>query len=238
MTIGIICAMDSEHRQLAARLQDKRETKEGIFNYVEGALGDNRVILTQCGIGKVNAAVGTLELINRFAPQCIISTGVAGGIGEGMEVTDVVVSDKVVYHDVWCGEGNEYGQVQGEGLPLFFPCNETLLKAALALNDSGKLESRVHGGLICTGDQFITDWEKLEEIKGHFPQGFAVDMESCAIAQVCFLYGVEFLSFRIISDMPGTTEEHFAQYKNFWDTMAKRSFQTTWAFLSSLPSSL
>ena len=92
MTIGIISAMDSEHRQLVERLQDKKMSGDGNLHYVEGLLGGNRVILTQCGIGKVNAAVGATELIRRFAPDCVISTGVAGGIDTCLRVTDVVVS--------------------------------------------------------------------------------------------------------------------------------------------------
>ena len=75
MTIGVISAMDSEHRQLAERLQEKKVADYGNLHYVEGMLGSNRVILTQCGIGKVNAAVGATELIRRFAPDCIVSTG-------------------------------------------------------------------------------------------------------------------------------------------------------------------
>ena len=112
MTIGVISAMDSEHRQLAERLQEKKVADYGNLHYVEGMLGSNRVILTQCGIGKVNAAVGATELIRRFAPDCIVSTGVAGGIDACLKVTDVVASDSLAYHDVWCGDGNEYGQVQ------------------------------------------------------------------------------------------------------------------------------
>ena len=88
MTIGIISAMDSEHRQLVERLQDKKMSGDGNLHYVEGLLGGNRVILTQCGIGKVNAAVGATELIRRFAPDCVISTGVAGGIDTCLRVTD------------------------------------------------------------------------------------------------------------------------------------------------------
>ena len=74
MTIGVISAMDSEHRQLVERLQEKKVTDYGNLHYVEGLLGCNHVILTQCGIGKVNAAVGATELIRRFAPDCIVST--------------------------------------------------------------------------------------------------------------------------------------------------------------------
>ena len=233
MTIGIISAMDSEHRQLAERLQEKTEVNEAAgFSYVLGTLGGNRVILTQCGIGKVNAAVGTAELIRRYRPECIISTGVAGGIDARLQVTDVVVSSRVVYHDVWCGDGNEHGQVQG--LPLYFEGYRPLLEQALALNESGTLESRVHAGLICTGDQFISDRAQLETIKRHFPDGLACDMESAAIAQTCHIYRVPFLSFRIISDTPGAHEDNFNQYLDFWGTMAERSFRTTWAFLSGI----
>lgn len=88
MTIGIISAMDSEHRRLVERLQDKNTSGDGSFRYVEGTLGGNHVILTQCGIGKVSAAVGASELIRRFSPDCIVSTGVAGGIDACLKVTD------------------------------------------------------------------------------------------------------------------------------------------------------
>lgn len=231
MKIGVISAMDSEHRRLVERLQEKKETGDGRFRYVEGTLGGNRVILTQCGIGKVNAAVGTAELIRRFAPDCVVSTGVAGGIDACLKVTDVVVSERIVYHDVWCGEGNAYGQVQS--LPAFYKGYAPLLQHALSLNDTG-LESRIHSGLLCTGDQFITNRAELDVIKRRFPEGLAVDMESAAIAQTCHLYAVPFLSFRIVSDTPGV-DDHAAQYADFWGTMAERSFRTTWSFLSTLP---
>lgn len=238
MTIGIISAMDSEHCRLVERLQEKKTTDEGGFRYVEGCLSGNRVILTQCGIGKVSAAVGASELIRRFRPDCLISTGVAGGIDPCLRVTDVVASERIVYHDVWCGDGNEYGQVQG--LPPFYEGSPSLLRHALSLNETNHasgIESRIHGGLICTGDQFITNRTELDAIKQRFPDGLAVDMESAAMAQTCYLYGVPFLSFRIISDTPGV-EDHAAQYADFWGTMAERSFQTTWTFLSTLPVSL
>lgn len=112
MTVGVISAMDSEHRQLVERLQKKEESAYGNLHYVDGMLGSNRVILTQCGIGKVNAAVGATELIRRFTPDCVVSTGVAGGIDTCLDVADVVVSERLVYHDVWCGEDYEYGRWQ------------------------------------------------------------------------------------------------------------------------------
>lgn len=231
MKIGIITAMSSEHDQVAQLLTDKKEYSEGIFTYIEGKIQSNTLILTQCGIGKVNAAAGAVELIRRFQPDCIISTGVAGGIDQCLKVMDVVVSHKIVYHDVWCGEGNAYGQVQG--LPTFFEGNKTLLNCAQSLHTA----TAIHSGLICSGDQFITDREELNKIKSNFPEGLAVDMESGSIAQICYLYKVPFISFRIISDTPGA-ENHWEQYTNFWGEMADRSFGVTKAFLDALPQQL
>ena len=231
MKLGIITAMGSEYDQLAQLLADKVEQNEGRHQYITGHLGDNELVLMQCGIGKVNAAAGTADLIQAHHPDCIISTGVAGGIDKCLKVMEVVVSSRIVYHDVWCGEGNAYGQVQG--LPLYFEGNRTLLDCALGLAS----ETRIHDGLICTGDKFITDRTELNEIKKQFPDGLAVDMESGAIAHVCYLNKISFISFRIISDTPGV-DHHFEQYLNFWGEMADRSFGVTHAFLSALPNKL
>ena len=229
MKIGIITAMSSEHKQVAQLLEEKKEHTEGIYAYTEGKIKNNTIILTQCGIGKVNAAAGAVELIRNFQPDCIISTGVAGGIDRCLKVMDVVASQHIVYHDVWCGDGNAYGQIQG--MPALFEGNQTLFDCAMSLDT----ETAIHGGLICTGDKFITDREELDIIKGNFPEGLAVDMESASIAQVCYIYKVPFISFRIISDTPGA-ENHWEQYTNFWGEMADRSFGVTKAFLESLPS--
>ena len=231
MKIGIIAAMSSEYKQVAQLLENKKEYTEGIYEYTEGNIKNNTIILTKCGIGKVNAAVGAVELIRTFQPDCIISTGVAGGIDKCLKVMDVVASAQIVYHDVWCGEGNAYGQIQG--MPTFFEGNKTLFDCAISLDT----ETPIHGGLICSGDKFITDREELNVIKGNFPEGLAVDMESGSIAQVCHIYKVPFISFRIISDTPGA-ENHWEQYTNFWGEMADRSFGVTKAFLESLPSQI
>ena len=224
-------AMSSEFEQLVRLLEGAVECKKGGVDYMTGRLGGNEIVLRQCGIGKVNAAVGTAELIRSFSPDAVVSTGVAGGIDVSLGVMDVVVSSSIVYHDVWCGMGCEYGQVQG--MPAVFPAAEDLWKSAVALNDSPDNTTRIHAGLICTGDQFITNRDELDKIKSNFPSGLAVDMESAAIAQTCHIYGVPFVSFRIISDTPGV-DKHIEQYENFWGEMANRSFGVTRQFLYNL----
>lgn len=232
MILGILTAMTSEHDQLASLLDNRSTIKHDLFEYTMGTLANNQIILRQCGFGKVNAALGAAELIKSFSPDCIISTGVAGGIDKCLDVMDVVVSSQIVYHDVWCGMGCDYGQVQG--LPTFYQGDWKLVETALRLNEQEDNKTKIHAGLICTGDQFITNREELDKIKGHFPAGLAVDMESASIAQTCYIYKVPFVSFRIISDTPGATENHANQWKNFWTEIADRSFGVTKAFLQNI----
>ena len=92
MRIGIIVAMDKEFAQLQTLATDKAvETHDG-RTFVKGRIGDNEVVMQQCGIGKVNSAIGAVEMINRYSPDLVISTGVAGGADTSLNVTDVVVS--------------------------------------------------------------------------------------------------------------------------------------------------
>ena len=218
MKIGIIVAMQDELACVEGMLATKEiVTTEGGSQFIKGSAGCHEIILAKSGIGKVNAAVRTFELIDKFNPEIVINTGVAGGIDVETRVMDMVVGSQVVYHDVWCGEGNEYGQVQG--LPDRFAGDATLVEKVLKANEG----ERVYGGLICSGDKFITDRAELEAIKARFPEGMACDMESGAIAQVCHICRVPFISMRIISDTPGV-KDHWNQYTDFWKAAPQQSF--------------
>lgn len=248
MKIGILTAMGSERARIEALLEDRRElVPEGAAAvcpssgppssagsprtsrvFQVGRIGRNEVALSETGIGKVNAAVGALELIRAFRPDCLVSTGVAGGLDASLHVMDVVVGAEVVYHDADCGPGNEPGQIQG--LPARYAADPALLARALAIHTEGVA---VRGGLIASGDQFVSSKGQLAAIKKRFPEALAVDMESGALAQVCHLCQVPFLSFRILSDTPGV-DGHDRQYKDFWGEMANRSFSVTRHFLAAL----
>ena len=192
---------------------------------------DGNVRVEKCGIGKVNAALGAQRMINEFHPDCIISSGCAGGNGDDINIQDVVVSAELCYHDVYCGKAIDdttvYGQVQG--LPARYQADPHLLAKANALDCGVK----IHPGLIVTGDWFVDSKDKMRDIIGHFPDAKAVDMESCAIAQTCYINKVPFISFRVISDMP-LHDTDASQYHNFWDTVAEHSFQVTKTFVESL----
>lgn len=216
MKIGIIVAMDKELRQL-----------QSLFT-------DGNVRVEKCGIGKVNAALGAQRMINEFHPDVIISSGCAGGNGDDVQVQDVVVSNELCYHDVYCGtaidNSTQYGQVQG--LPARYQADPKLLAIARQLatvND----QCTIHEGLIVTGDWFVDTKEKMRSIIEKFPEAKAVDMESCAIAQTCYINKVPFVSFRVISDIP-LRDTDASQYHNFWDTIAENSFHITKTFIESL----
>ena len=200
---------------------------------MQSILSDGQVLVQKCGIGKVNAALGAQRMINEFHPDVIISSGCAGGNGDDVNIQDVVVSTELCYHDVYCGTAIDdttvYGQVQG--LPVRYQADPELLSKAKSLSPLSSIS--LHQGLIVTGDWFVDSKEKMREIIGHFPEAKAVDMESCAIAQTCYINKVPFISFRVISDIP-LRDTDASQYHNFWDTIAEHSFQVTKTFVESI----
>lgn len=227
MKIGIVIAMDKEFQRVRQLLDGATDTVVEGLPFTTGRMGRNDVVLTQCGVGKVNAAMGAATLISRFQPQAVVSTGVAGGASVGLNVTEVVVATEACYHDVYCGEEMAFGQVMGS--PARFACDKALVDKALSLGCA----TPVHPGLIVTGDWFVDSREKMRSIVERFPDAMAVDMESAAIAHVCEKRGVGFVSFRIISDVP-LKDEKAQQYFDFWARIADGSFAVTRAFLESL----
>lgn len=212
MKIAIIAAMDKELALLLPLVPDHTTVNVNGFEYYRGHFGAHELVITRCGIGKVNAAISTLTLIGTFHPQLVINTGVAGGARGGAGVLDVVVADRVAYHDVWCGEGTKPGQAAG--CPEAFEC---------VLDDSVFEGLDVRRGLIASGDRFISTAAEVDAIKAVWPDAVAVDMESAAIAHVCYVKCVPFAVVRVISDTPGEAD-NISQYENFWTDAPERTF--------------
>ncbi len=226
-TIGVIVAMDKEFAQLRTLLTEATTETHNGHTFTLGKIADKTIVATQCGIGKVNSAIGAVELIDAYHPNLIISTGVAGGADPTLNVCEVCVSTACTYHDAYCGTECAYGQILG--MPERYASPEALVSKALSI-DCG---TPIHSGLTVSGEWFVDSRDKMQEILNHFPEAKAVDMESCSIAQTCHIYGVPFVSFRIISDVP--LNDHKAQmYYDFWDRMADGSFHVTKAFLEAI----
>ena len=213
--IGIVVAMDKEFALFEKLLDEKKDISSAGFKIMTGRMDNKKICLMTSGIGKVAAATGINLLRSLYQPDMVVNSGVAGGLGENLKTGDVIAGTEYVYHDVDCGPGNEYGQVQG--FPARFKADARLLEAVS--------RQGIRSGLFCTGDQFISDPEQLKKIRKHFPEVQAVDMESAAMAQVCCIWNIPFLSLRIISDTPGRHEDNLGQYYDFWKQAPEQNYE-------------
>lgn len=225
MTIGIIVAMSKELNLLLPLLKNHSSSTIDQFCFHTGCIGDKQIVTMQCGIGKVNAAIGTLTMIKNFDVDLIINSGVAGGAAPSVNVMDIVVGAKVAYHDVYCGPESVIGAVQG--LPLYYLPEQKLL-------DKIEPSSDIHFGLICSGDQFIDTIQQVQKIKSCFPEALAVDMESAAIAQTCHLFNKSFISIRVISDSPGASSNNTRQYSDFWNEAPQHTFAVVHQIINNI----
>lgn len=216
MKIGVIVAMDKELDLMLHLLENHGETTVNGFTFHTGTIGHASIVAMKCGIGKVNATMGTMTLIDSFSPDLIINTGVAGGTGGGAGILDIVVGTRIAYHDVWCGPDTEWGEAAG--CPRFFHTDETV-NSLPCLHEG----DTVKHGLVASGDIFVSDPEVVARIRKLYPEVDAVDMESAAIAQVCYLRAVPFACMRVISDTPGA-DDNIAQYQNFWEEAPRHTF--------------
>ncbi|PXW91595.1 adenosylhomocysteine nucleosidase [Streptohalobacillus salinus] len=211
MTIGIIGAMDQEVQLLKDHMNISKETTIANCLYIEGQLDGIEVVLLKSGIGKVNAALATTILLDRFKVEWVINTGSAGGLDQSLSVGDVVIGKEVVHHDVDVRAFNyQYGQVPG--MPERYLADLRLIEATeAAIKDKNEVTAKQ--GLIATGDSFMQTEAQTYVVLNHFPEAMAVEMEAAAIAQVCYQYQVPFVIIRSLSDIAGKTSSvSFDQY--------------------------
>jgi len=207
MAIGIIGAMAQEVVILKDLIDVQRVEKHLHVEFTIGTLHDKEVVLLESGIGKVNVAIATTLLLEKFAIKTVINTGSAGGIKTEAEVGDVVISETVAYHDVdVTGFGYEWGQVPG--LPAVFEADSVLVnKVEEALTKI--TGARYLKGQIVTGDAFVNRSTQMETIKANFAYAVALEMEAAAVAQVCHIADVPFVVVRALSDIAGK-ESHIS----------------------------
>lgn len=207
---GIIGAMNEEVSGLKAKMEILETVTIAGNEFVRGKLYEREIVVVKCGIGKVNAAICTQALIDRFAPQFIINTGVAGSMDSSVVIGDIVISDDLVQHDF---DSTALGDCEAGYIPRlgarFFKADERLIEAALAtpLSIYSLLKGR-----IATGDQFIADAAHKQKINELFDP-LCVEMEGAAIAHACFLNNVPFVVIRAISDnSDGSAEMAFEKF--------------------------
>lgn len=209
MKLGIIGAMDVELQTILQTCSQLREYSIGKTLLYTGKIGNQEVVVMKCGIGKVNAAMGTQIMVDKFSVDAIINTGIAGAIHPNLRVGDIVLSSKVAHHDVDVQNfGYEKGQVPG--LPLWFEADSRLIKL---IRDHQELRK----GAIVSGDQFVRDAGVKKEIEERFG-ALCVEMEGAAIAQVASQNEVPFVIVRAISDQADA--ESTISYEEFEEKAA------------------
>jgi adenosylhomocysteine nucleosidase len=198
--VAIVSAMAEE---LAALLAEARDTTVQIHagrRFHVGMLHGVPVVLVLCGIGKVAAAMTTTLLAERFAPQGLVFTGVAGGLGDGVRVGDVVVAESLLQHDMDASPLFPRFEVPLTGRSRFDTdpgLTTALLDAARALGDTAPA---LHHGLVISGDRFVSAAAECAALRQVLPDALAVEMEGAALAQVCHDLGLPFAVLRSISD--------------------------------------
>lgn len=230
MRVGIIGAMDEEVDLLRSKLNDRKDTSLAGSEFYKGKIDSLEVVLLKSGIGKVNAALGTALLIEKFKPDVIINTGSAGGFHRDLNVGDVVISTEVRHHDVDVTIfGYEYGQVPR--MPACFSPDQRLV--SVAVKSAQKINGiQVAEGLIASGDSFMNDPERVEFIRSKLPDIYAAEMEAAAIAQVAYQFEVPFVIIRSLSDIAG--KDSNISFDQFLDTAAKNSAELILLMLEEL----
>lgn len=217
--------MDEEIRTLIENLENEsKQTRHGFF-FHSGSIGRNEVVLVRSGIGKVMSAIAVSLLVDLFEVDAIINTGSAGAVAQGLNIGDVVIADRLAYHDVdVTAFGYSYGQMAQQ--PLYFESSKYFV------SELKKVIEQPQVGLITSSDSFIANSQKIAEIKSHFPEVLAVEMEGASIAQASSALGKPFVVIRSISD----TAEHDANVKfdDFIIEAGKKSAETLIALLEKM----
>lgn len=197
--IGIIGAMDEEVAQIVEVMEISETYEKASMVFRMGTLNGKDVVIVRSGIGKVNAAVCTQILVDKFNVDYVINTGIAGSLRAEINIADVVLSDDVLHHDMdAAGFGYPLGQIPRMDV-LSFQADKRLIELGKAACKKAAPKVGVHVGRVVSGDQFISDKAVKDRLIQNF-DGFCTEMEGAAIAQTAYLNKVPFLILRAISD--------------------------------------
>ena len=226
---AILSALVQEQHGLIALLQRPCKVTHAGRDFWHGHLHGQPVVLGLSKIGKVAAATTSAALIERFGVSRIVFTGVAGGLGVGVNVGDVVVATDFVQHDMDASPLFARFEVPLYGQTRFVSdaaLSARLLQAAAAAlaSATGVPGARVHQGLIASGDRFVSGADESVALRAALARAghevLAVEMEGAAVAQVCHDYGIPFAAVRTISDR--ADDSAHVDFPSFVDQVASR----------------
>lgn len=220
--VGIIGALEEEVRELISKLSSYESEKVGGIVFHTGMLDNKRVVIAKCGVGKVFAAMCAEAMIIRYAPELIVNTGVGGALKKGIAVTDTVVADKLVQHDMDTSPlGDPKGLISGINV-VYFEADKRA--ASIARSAADKLGITSHSGTIASGDVFVSTGEQKSRIVSEFDASVC-EMEGAAIAHVAYVNQTPFAIIRAISD--SADEGSSMDYLKFLPIAAKNGAAIT-----------
>ena len=195
--IGIIGAMQEEVETLLSAMTEKKESVHAGSRFYEGVLQGKPVVVVQCGVGKVNAALCVQVLCDCYSVDAVVNTGIAGSLSAKLDIGDLVVSENAMYHDFICTVfGYEPGQVPG--MPKTFAADPKLRELAHAAAEAIN-PGHTCIGTVASGDQFVCEKAQKEQIIA-VTGALCTEMEGAAIAHAAYRNGVPFVIIRAISD--------------------------------------
>lgn len=205
--IGIIGAMQVEIDLILEKMEVLEESTYAGFSFYQGVLYGKQIVLTRCGVGKVNAASCTQILIDRFDVDCIINTGIAGSLKQDVRIGDVVISSDVTHHDVRKAQMKNLFPFQET-----FHADQELIDLAIKACTLSELKPTYHFGRIVSGECFVEDTKLKDGLVSDYSPA-CVEMEGSSIGHVAFINKIPFLVIRCISD--NADEEAGNTYENF-----------------------
>ena len=221
--LGIIGAMTMEVETLVSSMENAVSKEIAGSTFYEGNLEGLPVVIVQCGVGKVNAALCAQILCTAFGVTHLVNTGIAGSLCAQLDIGDFVVSKDAMYHDFDCVHfGYPYGKVPGMDT-VAFPADETMMAYAFSAAEAVHL-GHTKIGRVASGDQFIAEQGKKDFIIEK-TQALCTEMEGAAIAQTAYRNKVPFVIIRAISDKADNSAE--MDYPTFETLSAHRCAQVT-----------
>ena len=221
--LGIIGAMQVEVEILLGAMENKKTTEKAGSTFYEGTLNGLPVVVVQCGVGKVNAALCTQILCDLFNVTHLVNTGIAGSLCADLDIGDLVVSSDAMYHDVDAVHfGYPMGKIPGMDT-TGFPADKAMMDYAFAAAEAVN-PGHTRMGRVASGDQFVAEKalkEKIIAITG----GLCTEMEGAAIAQTAYRNGLPFVILRAISDKADDSAE--MDYPTFEKIAAHRCAEVT-----------
>ncbi len=211
--IGIICSLKIEVDGLKALMENSETVKKAGLEFISGKIFDKDIVLLECGIGKVNAAVGTQIMIDLYKPDVVINSGIAGSLSKNLTIGDIVISTDCVEHDINRTELDEpRGQICFTDEKIIaIPADKEVGKKLVECCQG--LGSHVMTGRVATGDIFITYRGKRDFIAFEF-NALCCDMDGAAVGHVCYMNKVPFVILRSISDdFKFNTVENYDEFK-------------------------